>query len=46
MSCWANAASDRILASGEELTGRVAFTDHERQTLLAGGLLKYLRKST
>ncbi|HYT80673.1 MAG TPA: aconitase family protein, partial [Actinomycetota bacterium] len=34
-----------ILASGEEFTGRVAFTDHERQTLLAGGLLKYLRKS-
>jgi len=34
-----------ILAGSEEFTGRVAFTDHERQTLLAGGLLKYLRKS-
>jgi predicted aconitate hydratase len=34
-----------ILANGEEFTGRVSFTDHERQTLLAGGLLKYLRKS-
>jgi predicted aconitate hydratase len=33
-----------ILAGGEELTGRISFTDHERETLLAGGLLKYLRK--
>jgi aconitate hydratase len=34
-----------ILTNDEEFTGRVSFTDHERQTLLAGGLLKYLRTS-
>lgn len=35
-----------ILANGEELTGKAVFTDHERQMLLAGGLLRYLRKAT
>jgi predicted aconitate hydratase len=35
-----------ILANGEEFTGKAVFTDHERQMLLAGGLLRYLRKST
>ena len=32
-----------ILSNAEEIAGRISFTEHERQTLLAGGLLKYLR---
>ncbi|MGH2554301.1 MAG: aconitate hydratase, partial [Actinomycetota bacterium] len=34
-----------ILANGEEFMGKAEFTDHEGQMLLAGGLLRYLRKS-
>ena len=32
-----------IRMDGEDLSGRAVFTDHERQILLAGGLLRYLK---
>src|SRR5712691_3119818 len=39
-------ASDiRIQVGADQLTGRTAFSDRERDLLLAGGLLRYLRES-
>jgi aconitate hydratase len=32
-----------IRMNGEDYTGRAVFTDHERQVLLAGGLLRFLK---
>jgi O-methyltransferase involved in polyketide biosynthesis len=36
--------SARIEDSGDELTLRHDFSEHERQILIAGGLLSYLRE--
>src|SRR5438093_3683385 len=32
-----------IVADGEELSGKAVFTDHERQVLAGGGLLRFLK---
>jgi aconitate hydratase len=34
-----------IRMDGEEYPGRAVFTDHERQILLSGGLLRYLKSN-
>jgi len=34
-----------IIVDGQERSGKAVFTEHERELLLAGGLLRYLKRS-